>query len=184
MTKAFYFDVGSPYVYLTIARLPLDDVEWKPISLGGLWKQSGGGSWALTDRRAEGIAEIEARAERYGLPPIQWPPGWPPNTLQAMRAVVWAQQAHGAGDAFARTAFHAAFAEGADLGDPSVLSTIAERTGLPAADLATGIAAPAVKDALHAATDAAITLGVCGVPTLALDDGRLVFGDDRLEEAA
>jgi 2-hydroxychromene-2-carboxylate isomerase len=44
MTKAFYFDVGSPYVYLTIERLPLDDVEWKPISLGGLWKQSGGGS--------------------------------------------------------------------------------------------------------------------------------------------
>jgi 2-hydroxychromene-2-carboxylate isomerase len=62
MTRAFYFDVGSPYVYLTISRLPLDDVEWKPISLGGLWKQSGGGSWALTDRRAEGIAKIEARA--------------------------------------------------------------------------------------------------------------------------
>jgi 2-hydroxychromene-2-carboxylate isomerase len=66
MTRAFSFDIGSPYVYLTVARLPLDDVEWKPISLGGLWKQSGGGSWALTERRAEGIAEIEARAERYG----------------------------------------------------------------------------------------------------------------------
>ena len=83
MTSAFYFDVGSPYVYLTLARLPLDDVEWKPISLGGLWKQSGGGSWALTDRRARrGIAEIEARAERYGLPPIRWPAPWPGRYLQ------------------------------------------------------------------------------------------------------
>ena len=84
MTRAFYFDVGSPYVYLTVARLPLDDVEWKPISLGGLWKQSGGGSWALTDRRAEGIAEIEARAERDGLPPICWPAPWPGRYLSAM----------------------------------------------------------------------------------------------------
>ena len=119
---------------------------------------------------------------RYGLPPIQWPPGWPPNTLQAMRAVVWAQQAHGAGDAFARAAFRAAFADGADLGDPAVLTAIAERAGLPAHDLPAGIADPAVKGALRAATDAAIALGVLGVPTLATDDGRLLFGDDRLEE--
>ena len=90
------------------------------------------------------------------------------------------RQAHGAGDAFARTAFRAAFAEGADLGDPATLITIADRAGLPADDLAAGIADPAVKDALRAATDAAIALGVRGVPTLALDDGRLLFGDDRL----
>jgi 2-hydroxychromene-2-carboxylate isomerase len=99
-----------------------------------------------------------------------------------MRAVVWAQQAHDGGDAFARTAFHAAFAEGADLGEPAVLGTIAERAGLPADDLPAGIADPAVKDELRAATDAAIARGVRGVPTLATDDGRLLFGDDRLQE--
>jgi 2-hydroxychromene-2-carboxylate isomerase len=121
---------------------------------------------------------------RYGLLPIQWPSDWPPNTLQAMRAVVWAQQAYGAGDAFARSAFRAAFAEGADLGDPATLTSIADRTGLPAAELAEGITDPVVKDMLRAATDAAIIRGVRGVPTLALDDGRLLFGDDRLEEAA
>ena len=58
MSGQFYFDVGSPYVYLAVSRLPLDDVEWKPISLGGLWKLTGGGSWALTERREAGMAEV------------------------------------------------------------------------------------------------------------------------------
>jgi 2-hydroxychromene-2-carboxylate isomerase len=156
----------------------------QPVLAGAIFNHRGHGSWGHTDTRAANQAEIETRAARYGLPPIQWPPGWPPNTLQAMRATVWAQQVHGAGDAFARIAFRAAFAEGADLGDPTTLTAIADRAGLPASELAEGIADPAVKDALRAATDAAIALGVRGIPTLALDDGRLLFGDDRLNEGS
>jgi 2-hydroxychromene-2-carboxylate isomerase len=180
-----YYDLGSPYAYLSVQRaaaaLP-SPPRLQPVLAGAIFNHRGHGSWGHTDARAANEAEIETRAERYGLPPIQWPPGWPPNTLQAMRAVVWAQQAHGAGNAFARTAFHAAFAEGADLGDPQTLATIADRAGLPASDLPAGIADPAVKSELRAATDAAIALGVRGVPTLALPDGRLLFGDDRLDE--
>lgn len=181
-----YYDLGSPYAYLSVERAatilgPAPCLQ--PVLAGAIFVHRGHGSWGHTEARAANQAEIEARAVRYGLPPIQWPPGWPPTTLQAMRAIVWTQQAHGAGDAFARVAFRAAFAEGADLGDLAVLTTIAGRVGLPATELAAGIADPAVKDALRAATDAAIALGVRGVPTLALDDGRLLFGDDRLEEA-
>ena len=182
-----YYDLGSPYAYLSVHRVAAvlgTAPHLQPVLAGAIFDHRGHGSWGHTEARAANQAEIEARVERYGLPPIQWPPGWPPNTLQAMRAVVWAQLAHNAGDAFARAAFHAAFAEGADLGDLAVLTAIADRSPLPAADLPTGIADPAVKDALRAATDAAIDLGVRGVPTLALDDGRLLFGDDRLEEAA
>jgi 2-hydroxychromene-2-carboxylate isomerase len=182
-----YYDLGSPYAYLSVQRAAAvlgTAPQLQPVLAGAIFNHRGHGSWGHTDARATNQAEIEARAVRYGLAPIQWPPGWPPNTLQAMRAVVWAEQAHGAGDAFARAAFHAAFAAGADLGDPVVLIDIANRTGLPAEDLPAGIADPAVKDALRAATDAAIALGVRGVPTLAADDGRLLFGDDRLDEAA
>lgn len=182
-----YYDLGSPYAYLSVQRAGAvlgAQPRLQPVLAGAIFNHRGHGSWGHMDTRTANQAEIEARAVRYGLPPIQWPPGWPPNTLQAMRAIVWAQQAHGAGDAFARTAFRAAFAEGADLGDPATLTAIADRTGLPASDLAEGIADPAVKDALRAATDAAIALGVRGIPTLALDDGRLLFGDDRLGEAA
>jgi 2-hydroxychromene-2-carboxylate isomerase len=40
-----------------------------------------------------------------------------------------------------------------------------------------------VKDALRAATDEAIALGVPGVPTVAVGE-RLFWGDDALEDAA
>ncbi len=180
-----YYDLGSPYAYLSVQRAATllgAAPRLQPVLAGAIFNHRGHGSWGHTEARAANQAEIEARAVRYGLPPMQWPPGWPPNTLRAMRAVVWAQQAYGAGDAFARTAFHAAFAEGADLGELVVLSSIAERAGLPAAELAEGIADPVVKDALRTATDAAIALGIRGVPTLATNEGRLLFGDDRLDE--
>jgi 2-hydroxychromene-2-carboxylate isomerase len=180
-----YYDLGSPYAYLSVHRAAAvlgTAPALQPVLAGAIFNQRGHGSWGHTEARTANQAEVEARAARYGLPPIAWPPGWPPNTLQAMRAIVWAQHPHRAGDAFARAAFHAAFAEGADLGDLAVLTDIAARAGLPPTELAEGIADPKVKDALRTATAAAIALGVRGVPTLATDDGRLLFGDDRLHE--
>ena len=65
----FYFDLGSPYAYLAAERvnqvLPVVPV-WQPILLGGIWQQTGGGSWSLTPKRDEGIAEVERRARSAG----------------------------------------------------------------------------------------------------------------------
>ncbi|MEA2449523.1 MAG: hypothetical protein QOG63_1455, partial [Thermoleophilaceae bacterium] len=73
----FYFDVGSPYAYLAAERVEhvLGAVDWRPVLLGGLFKLTGRSSWALGDfeRRRRGMAEIERRAARYGLPPLRWP---------------------------------------------------------------------------------------------------------------
>jgi 2-hydroxychromene-2-carboxylate isomerase len=60
---------------------------------------------------------------------------------------------------------------------------VATEAGLPAAALDAALEDPAIKAALRDATDAAIARGVRGVPTLVTADGRLLFGDDRLEEA-
>jgi 2-hydroxychromene-2-carboxylate isomerase len=100
-----------------------------------------------------------------------------------MRAVVWAGM-RDQGEAYAWAAFRAAFVHGRDLGDPVALADVASEVGLPAADLPAALQDPAVKDALRASTQHAIELGVRGVPTLATADGTLLFGDDRLEEAA
>jgi len=128
------------------------------------------------------MAEVERRAAAYGLPPLGWPADWPPNTLAAMRAAVWAER-EGRGAPFAHAAFRRAFAEGADLADPRVLADIAVAVGLDGTALGGAIAAPDVKDDLRARTEAALDLGVRGVPTLAVGD-RLLYGDDRLEEAS
>lgn len=183
-----YYDLASPYAYLAFARAAgvLGEAPaLQPVLAGAIFAHRGHGSWAHTETRAANVAEIERRAAEYGLPPVTWPPSWPPNALNAMRAVVWVQREHGAdaSEAFSRAAFHAAFAQSADLGDLATLERIADAAGLGGDALAAGIADPAVKAALRDATDSAIARGVRGVPTLETADGRLLFGDDRLPEA-
>src|SRR5262249_20260783 len=89
-----YYDLGSPYAYLAaerIASLLGAAPHFEPVLVGGIFVERGHGSWSQTAERAQRIAEIEARAERYGLPRLTWPAGWPNNTLKAMRAATWAE---------------------------------------------------------------------------------------------
>src|SRR3954447_5457144 len=84
----FYFDVGSPYAWLAAERL--DDLfdeppVWVPALLGGIFRARGRSSWARTDLRAPGIAEMEERAQERGLPAPRWPYPWPNDGLRAMR---------------------------------------------------------------------------------------------------
>ena len=183
-TVKLYYDLASPYAYLAVARAAEvlgAEPDLEPVLVGAIFGYRGRGSWALTDERAAGEAEIERRAAAYGLPPVVWPEGWPVNSLQAMRAATWAT-AQDAGPAFARAAYRREFAEGRGLGS-DVLAEAATEAGLDADAMIAAIAHDAVKLALRRATDAAWELGVQGVPTLEAGR-RLYFGDDRLEEAA
>jgi 2-hydroxychromene-2-carboxylate isomerase len=181
----FYYDLGSPYAYLAAERIHAlfdEPPVWQPVLLGGIWKVTGGRSWATTDKRAEGMAEVERRAQRYALQPLRWPEGWPNDTLKAMRAAVFAQQA-GRAVAFSLAAFRQAFAGGKDLSElDNVLVAAAACELHPKAVLA-GIETQAVKERLRAATEEAIGRGVTGVPSVVVAD-RVFWGDDRLEEAA
>ena len=181
----FYYDLGSPYAYLTAERIsavmPVAPV-WQPILLGGIWQETGGRSWATTDRREEGMAEVERRAAAYDLMPLRWPEGWPTNTLAAMRAATFAQQI-GRAVAFSLAAFRQAFAGGRDLSDIDNVLIAAAACELHPNAVLKGVATQSTKDRLKAATAEAYQLGVRGVPTVAIGD-RLFYGDDRLEEAA
>jgi 2-hydroxychromene-2-carboxylate isomerase len=186
MTRpVLYFDVGSPFAYLAAERaervLGVDPV-WQPVLVGGLFKLAGRSSWARGDaeRRAAGIRDIEARAARYGLPPLRWPDPWPGDYLTAMRAATWTQS-RGAAKAFALAATRRAFVEGRDLSLTDEVLAALDSAGLAAS--LDEITDPAVKLALRAATEAAHARGVFGVPTVAVGD-ELFWGDDRLEEAA
>ena len=181
----FYYDLGSPYAYLVAERihhvLPEQPV-WQPILLGGIWKVTGGRSWATTDQRDEGMAEVERRARAYALQPIRWPDPWPTNTLHAMRTAIFAQQA-GRAVAFSLAAFRQAFAGGRDLADIDNVLIAAAACELHPNAILKAIETRSVKDRLRAATEEAIDRGVTGVPTVAVRD-ELLSGDDRLEDAA
>jgi len=181
----FYFDLGSPYSYLTAERLqgvlPVMPV-WQPILLGGIWQQSGGQSWGVTDEREAGQREVERRAEEYGLMPVRWPDGWPNNTLRAMRAATFAQSI-GRAVAFSLAAFRQAFAGGRDLSDVDNVLIAAAACELHPNAILKAIETQSVKEKLREATAEAYALGVRGVPTIAVGD-QLFYGDDRLEDAA
>ncbi len=181
----FFVDVGSPYAWLAAERveavLPVAPV-WEPVLLGAIFGARGSGSWSLTAARTGGIEEVERRASAYGLGPVRWPEPWPGNTLLAMRCAVAAAEA-GVARAFLLAALRLAFVHGRDLSDPAAVTDAASTAGIEGEALLAAASTPEVKDALRARTDAAIALGVRGVPTVLVGD-QAFWGDDRLEDAA
>ena len=185
----FFYDLGSPYAYLAAERVNAlfietrgEPPEWQPVLLGGLFKRFGRDSWARGEGRDEGMREIERRASAYSLPPIKWPEPFPGNTLLAMRAATYAKEI-GRVASFSLAAFRQAFAAGRDLTEPdNVLLAAAAAEMHPRAVLA-AIERQSVKRALREATELAGDLGVRGVPSIAVGE-RILWGDDRLEEAA
>ena len=168
----FFYDLGSPYAWLSAERIdslfavpPL----WVPVLLGGIFKATGRGSWAETEGRADGIAEIERRAAQRGLPSPVWPSPWPNNGLYAMRVAAALDSRE-----FALSAFRVHFTRGLALSEPENVDLAAREVGAdPVID----------KERLRANTDRALALGVFGVPTVVVG-GQAFWGDDRLEEAA
>jgi 2-hydroxychromene-2-carboxylate isomerase len=184
----FYFDLGSPYAYLAAERISglfteagLEQPEWQPVLLGGLFGRFGRDSWSNGPGRAEGLAEVERRAAAYGLPPVVWPDPFPGTTLTAMRVATFAKQT-GRTVSFSLAAFRQAFAAGRDLSDPENVMIAAAACELHPRALAKAVQTESVKTALREATDRAGDLGVKGVPTVVVGE-RVFWGDDRLEEA-
>src|SRR3954465_2329647 len=174
----FYYDLNSPYAWLAAERV--DDLlgeatEWVPVLVGAIFAATGRSSWALTDGRDAGIAEIERRAAERGLPALTWPEPWPGNGLQARRAAVHAHR-EGVGRAFALAAFRVHFVDGRTLNEPDAIGLAAERAGLEPQRVLDATGEQAVKDALRGNTDRALALGAFGVPTV-VAGGELFWGD-------
>jgi 2-hydroxychromene-2-carboxylate isomerase len=185
----FFYDLGSPYAYLSAERISglfteagLEQPEWRPILLGGLFARFGRESWGVGADREPEKAEIERRASAYGMPPIVWPDPWPGNTLMAMRAATFAKQT-GRTVSFSLAAFRQAFAAGRDLTDPDNVVIAGAGCELHPKALLKAVETELIKNALRGATDEAAALRVEGVPAVVIGNGEVFWGDDRLEEA-
>ena len=182
-SPVFFLAAMSPYSWFAAERIGalLPDARWEPVFAGALFRSAGRKSWGLDERREEGIADCERRADGYGLGPIVWPRPWPTNDVHVARAMTYAEQCGCLHD-FALGAMRAAFHDGADLERGEVLVELGAAQGIPAEELEAALADPAVKERLRATTDGAHELGVIGVPTVVVGE-QLFWGDDRLEEA-
>jgi 2-hydroxychromene-2-carboxylate isomerase len=184
----FLYDFNSPYAYLAAARvdrvLPVAP-HWQPIAFAFVLRALKREPWSLDpDRRSAGVQECERRARDYGLPAMRWPPGWPVQSysLLPLRAALAAEE-QGRLREFSHAAFARNFVEGEGLRGPEDILSVASRAGLDGEAVLARAGAEEIKRRLQQATEAAIALGVYGVPTVEVGD-ELFWGDDRLPAAA
>ena len=178
----FWFDALSPYAWLAFDRLPqaLEGlnvvVNHQPLLLAGLlahWGQKGPAE--ITPKRAWTYRQVLWLAQQQGTP-LQLPRQHPFNPLALQRLAVAAAPAGGTPNR--RTVDllfrHVWCSDGADPNDPAALAALATAVA-PLRDPA----GDEVKAELRQRTEAAVALGLFGVPTLVCE-GRLFFGLDAL----
>lgn len=171
----WYFDFISPFACLhwpkVRALADRETVEFRPILFAGLLDRLGHkGPAEIPGKREFTYRHVLWRARRAGLP-MAFPPAHPFNPLAALRLCIAAGSTPEAIDAI----FAWIWREGRAGDSPGALAPVADALGI--ADIATAIAAPAVKARLRGNFDAAVADGVFGVPTLAIG-GALFWGED------
>ncbi|VXD02201.1 2-hydroxychromene-2-carboxylate isomerase [Pseudomonas sp. 8Z] len=186
-TVEFFFDLGSPASYLAHTQLPTlcQEVQatlvYRPMLLGGVFQATGNASPAMIPAKGRYmVRDLMRFAERYGVP-MRFNRHFPINTLTLMRLLV-AVQLHQP-ERFAealRALFHALWVDDANLAEPTRVIEVLSAAGFDAAALQAQAAEGAVKQALKATTEEAVTRGVFGAPTCFVE-GEMFFGQDRLD---
>ena len=187
-TVDFYFDYLSPYAYL--AWHCLDEVTDprgveitpRPVLFAGLlnhWGQLGpaeippkGQHVSRETRRFAALRDIPMRSPRYH-------PFRPLLALRVSLAVVSQEQQKEAITAI----FNLGWADGKDLGDRGDIRAALNAAGLDGGRLVAAAEGPLAKAALREETDAAISRGVFGIPTMVVED-ELFWGLDQFQYLA
>jgi 2-hydroxychromene-2-carboxylate isomerase len=186
----FWFEFASTYSYLsvmrigTLAQAARVGVDWRPFLLGPIFKVQGWSTSPFNVYPAKGrymFRDIERIAGARKLA-FKMPPVFPANGLMAARIATLGLR-EGWGERFTRAVFAAQYAEGLDISDLQVLTRVLDGLGLQPASTFEGANEPQNKDALRAATEEAVALGIFGAPTFVTTDKELFWGDDRLEQA-
>lgn len=174
----WYFDYISPFSYLQHAvfhRLPDNlEITLKPVLFAGLlghWGHKGPAE--LVTKRVVTYRFCQWWAERNAVS-FRMPPAHPFNSLKVLRLTL----ALGSTEDVVGRIFRFIWVEGRDPNAdwPDLVGEL----GMSAAEADAHINNPKVKDALKAATEAAIAAGVFGVPSFVIN-GELFWGLDSTE---
>lgn len=185
----FYFDPVSPYAYLAFERLPqvLEGcsyaVRYRPILFAALLKaHDQRGPAEIGPKRTWTYRHVLWLARHHGIA-LRLPAAHPFNPLPLLRLLHACDQGLGPNRWQCEQVLRHVWVDGAAADEPARLQALAAQLGAardPASD--------EVKAALRDATDAALTRGVFGVPTLALataaGPARLFWGQDSLAMVA
>jgi len=191
MTKTveFFYDFGSPTVYLAATQLPAiaaavgATIDWRPMLLGGVFKSTGNQSPVVVPAKAAYMNnDLERFAKRYGVP-FNFNPHFPINTLALMRGAAAYQDDVVVSSTYRDAIFRAIWVEARNLNEPDVIGQVLSDAGLDPAELMNRIGQQTVKDQLIANTEEAVNRGVFGAPTFFVGE-QMFFGQDRLDFVA
>ena len=176
----FFLDFISPYAYLAFKGLPeaLEGlsygVRYQPVFLGGLLKHSKAlGPAEVPGKREWVYRQAQWLAHAQGVP-LDMPAAHPFNPLGLLRLAVASDPAGEPNRYVCETLFRHVWTGGADAASAERLHALTESLA-PARDPRSD----AVRDQLKAHTESAITQGVFGVPSFAVD-GKVFWGLDAL----
>jgi predicted DsbA family dithiol-disulfide isomerase len=199
MTIDVYADIACPWCYVGRARLKqaleqradLDvTLRWRPFQLQPDMPPAGRdfrtvlaqkfGGWDRARRLFDRIRELGSEMDlTFDFDAIEVAP----NTADAHRLVLWAQDRDGAAaaDAMATALFRAYFSEGRNVSDADVLADCAAETGLDRDAARTLLDGPDYADAVRESQQQAQRRGITGVPCYVFDDAHAVTGAQPTE---
>ena len=176
----FYFDFISPYAYLAFEALPQalqgisHQVHYQPILFAGLLNHHGQlGPAEIAGKRDWTYQQVQWEAHQHNIP-LQLPSAHPFNPLALLRLALACPEAGLPNRWVCESIFRHVWKEGGDPVSPDRLRALTEQLA-PQQDPSS----PQVKQRLIDATQNAITAGLFGVPTMAVD-GKLFWGFDAL----
>lgn len=187
----FHFDFGSPNCYFCHRVIPEIEsrtgvrFEYVPILLGGVFKATNNRSpmeqfAGVKNKNEYQALETQRFIERHGIANFRRNPHFPVNTLQLMRAAVYAREYDYYMD-YVEAMYRSMWEEGLDLSDPEVFRQALLEAGLPAEKILAATQDSQIKQALMDSTSASVKKGTFGSPTFYVD-GEIFFGKDKLPD--
>jgi 2-hydroxychromene-2-carboxylate isomerase len=189
-TLQFWFEIGSTYSYLTVARIGRTaeaagvDVEWRPFLLAPILQKAGmaqGPFLPYPIKTAYMWRDIERRAQEHGVPYLQ-PLKYPPDEVLGTARLALLGMHEGWGRVFVEQVFRLHWTRRIQIGTPENIAGALTAAGQEPQAAIERSRAPGLKEALRAQTELAESKGIFGSPTFIVGD-ELFWGDDRLEQA-
>jgi 2-hydroxychromene-2-carboxylate isomerase len=182
-TLEVYWDFSSPFAYLGstqaegIAARTGATLVWRPMLLGGLFKQVGQPmvpmqTWSPARQRYL-FDDLNRWAEYWGVP-FKFPSNFPTNSLKAMRCYLALPEPRRR--EYQQRTFRAYWSQDKDITNDSVLSDL---IGEGAAEVLARAQSSEVKQALVEGTERAARAGAFGAPAWVIDEKDLYWGQDR-----
>ena len=190
-TVTAYYALQSPWTYLgwqrwrDLAAQTGAGVRYRPIKMAPVFAASGGLPLAQRPRQRQAyrLMELERWRRHLGVPLNLHPKHFPVDEAAAAAMVIALGQRGGDVGRLSQAMMTAVWAEERNLAERATLTAIAAEQSEDGEALLAAAAGSAVQGEYDANTEAALGVGVFGVPTFQVG-GELFWGQDRLDFVA